>query len=154
MKTGKNSQHIKRGEEIQNNKAAAKNATPADPARATLFNVAPLPGVDAGEPAPGAAAMEGEGAREVGGAGGDDVGEAVGEEVGAEVGGLTVADGEGVGVATVCGGDATGAGEFVGEAVGDAPGACAIADPITKANIRATNILEKAIFLFSSIRKL
>lgn len=148
MKTGKNSQHIKRGEEIQNNKAAAKNATPADPARATLFNVAPLPGVEAGEPAPGAAAME------VGGAGGDDVGEAVGEEVGAEVGGVTVADGEGVGVATACGGDATGAGEFVGEAVGDAPGACAIADPITKANIRATNILEQAIFLFSSIRKL
>lgn len=79
---------------------------------------------------------------------GGDGGEAWGDLLGAETGGFTVADGAGVGADTALGGDATGEaeGDALGEAEGEAPGAlAATAEPITKANIKATNTLEKAI---------
>ncbi|KAK6773188.1 hypothetical protein RDI58_028426 [Solanum bulbocastanum] len=132
-------------------KTAAKTATTADPATATLFKEAEL-GDSVGEP-PGVAAIDGgeaapegddAGVSEVGGAGGDVNGESDGEDAvvgafaGATIGGVDV----------VGGGVATGAGELFGEAAGDAPGACEKADPAINANIRAMISFENAILAF------
>ncbi|KAK6773186.1 hypothetical protein RDI58_028424 [Solanum bulbocastanum] len=132
---------------MQSIKAAAKTATTADPATATLFKQAEF-GDSVGEP-PGAAAIDGgeaapegddDGVSAVGGAGGDANGEdaVVGAFAGAETGGADVVEG----------GVATGDGELFGEAAGDAPGACAKADPAINANIRAMITFEYAIFAF------
>ncbi|KAK4354677.1 hypothetical protein RND71_026871 [Anisodus tanguticus] len=122
-------------------KAAAKTATAADPATATLLKEAEL-GDSVGEP-PGAAAIDGGEAPPEGDdagvstVGGDSNGEdaVVGAFAGAETG---VVGGGGV---------ATGAGEVFGEAAGDAPGACAKADPAINANIRAMITFEYAIII-------